>query len=130
MKKFLWAMTILFAILTIVFYSNSTVSTGYGEVANMQMTVFAAACAVLCGVNLVGALVLTAIESQSSSPSISYEEIAHEVLKSIEQSNDKKRDERRRERTERQERQQREKEISELKAQASNSEIDLFLYEI
>ena len=69
MKGFLWTMAVIFAILAIICYSNSIISTGYGQnVANVQMTVFAAACAVLCGINLVGALLLSAILSIPANP--------------------------------------------------------------
>ena len=67
MKKLLWFLSALFFSLTIYFYYNSVKSVGYGssrmEVANVQMTVFAAASAVLCGINFVGAILATIIEN-------------------------------------------------------------------
>lgn len=56
----------LYGLLAAVFYHNSVVRTGYGEVANMQMTVFCAASAVLCGVHFVGAAVLGAVKAQGA----------------------------------------------------------------
>ena len=58
----------LYGLLAAVFYHNSVVRTGYGEVANMQMTVFCAASAVLCGVHFVGAAVLGAVKAQGAVP--------------------------------------------------------------
>ena len=66
----------IFFILSIIFYANSVRSVGYGssrmDVANMQMTVFSAACAIMFVINVVGAIVLSGIESMlnGETPSI------------------------------------------------------------
>ena len=67
MKRFLWFMTVVFLILTIVCYSNSvrSVSGLSYDVVNIQMTIFASACAILCVINFVGALIISAIENAS-----------------------------------------------------------------
>lgn len=76
MKKFLGVMAGIFFILSIVFYANSVHSVGYGssrmDVANVQMTVFSAACAIMFVINVVGAIVLSGIESMlnGETPSI------------------------------------------------------------
>lgn len=97
MKKFLWAMAGLFAVLAIVFYNKSIIKAGYGyntmDVANMQMTVFAAASAILCGVNVVGALILSAIDSISISLDVSKTDLAKNVVNAIEQNNERKEEE-------------------------------------
>ena len=71
MKKFLGIMAGIFLVLAIIFYANSIRSVGYGsssmEVANIQMTVFAAASAVLCGINFVGALLSYKIDNVNDS---------------------------------------------------------------
>ena len=69
MKKLLWFFAAVFLALTILFYSNSIKSVSYGssrmDVANIQLTVFAAASAVLCGVNAVGAMLASLIDSKT-----------------------------------------------------------------
>ncbi len=71
MKKFFGIMAAVFFILAIIFYVNSIRTVSYGrstlDVANIQMTVFAAASAVLCVVNLVGALLAYKIETEMES---------------------------------------------------------------
>lgn len=71
MKKFLIAMACLFGILTIVLYFTSLVhwdgSTarmlGTDTTVNIQGTVFCAACAIICALNVVGAVILSYLES-------------------------------------------------------------------
>ena len=87
-------MAVVFAVLAIICYSNSIVSAGYGayktEVANVQMTVFAAACAVLCGVNVVGALLITAINSITIPSPSSNESIASTVVNALNKSTEER----------------------------------------
>ena len=56
----------------------------------MQLTVFAAACAVLCGVNVVGALILSAIASINIPSPLSNESIANAVVNSINKAAEEK----------------------------------------
>ena len=64
-------MAIIFAILTVVLYCISVkdVDTGYGtiQVANIQATVFTAAAALACILNVIGAFILSAIENNEQS---------------------------------------------------------------
>lgn len=61
-------MAAVFAILAIVFYSSSIKEADMGyntiKVANIQGTVFAAASAIACIINLIGAAILNAMETQ------------------------------------------------------------------
>ena len=66
MQGLLRFLSAVYGLLAAVFYHNSVVRTGYGEVANMQMTVFCAVSAVLCGVHFVGAAVLGAVKAQGA----------------------------------------------------------------
>ena len=89
MKKFLYVMAGIFGVLTIIFYFTSLNHLdrdaarllGTSTTINIQATVFCAACAVICALNVVGAIILTFIENNavaSSAPSvpISYKGIA------------------------------------------------------
>ena len=66
MKKFLIVMGVIFGILSFIFYftsikeldSSSASVLGTSSVVNIQGTVFCAACAVLCAVNIVGSIIL------------------------------------------------------------------------
>lgn len=61
-------MAAIFAILAIIFYVISVQEVNIGkstmQVANIQATTFTAACAVLCGLNFIGMLILCFIEEQ------------------------------------------------------------------
>ena len=70
MKKFLYAMAIIFGIAAIVLYftsvkeldKESAAILGVDNVINIQSTVFCAACAIICAINIVGALIFTLLE--------------------------------------------------------------------
>lgn len=70
MKKFLCIMAAVFGVLTIIFYISSLNHLDYetariwgtSTVINIQATVFCAACAVICALNVVGAAILSFIE--------------------------------------------------------------------
>ena len=66
MKKFLSVMSIIFSLLALYFYFNSDIRIGTESVINIQATIFSAACAVLCGINYVGYLVLSRHETLAS----------------------------------------------------------------
>lgn len=81
MKKFLYVMAGIFGVLTIIFYFTSLNHLdrdaarflGTSTTINIQATVFCAACAVICALNVVGAIILTFIENNavaSSAPSV------------------------------------------------------------
>lgn len=71
--KCLCTFAVIFGVLTIVFYVNSIKELdrdmqrifGIEAVANIQSTVFAAACAILCGLNVIGAMVLDSVEKKA-----------------------------------------------------------------
>ena len=73
MKKFLIAMACIFGIATIVLYvvsinkldKDAARVLGVSATINIQATVFCAATAIMCVVNAVGAMVLSALETQS-----------------------------------------------------------------
>ena len=75
MKTFLIIMACIFAVLTIVFYVSSIREVDYyaakyigtDKVANVQATVFCAACAILFAMNVIGAMILSFIENNSGS---------------------------------------------------------------
>lgn len=67
MKGFLKWMAGIFGILAVVFYFVSIQDVNGLKVANIQSTVFCAACAVICALNVVGAIIFTYLESLSSS---------------------------------------------------------------
>jgi len=99
-RTFLWVMAGIFGVLALVFYFTSIKEVsgeasrylGVSAVANVQGTVFAAACAVLCGINIVGAIVLGGIEdTPSSGPSSGH--VANEVARVIEEKERKKEEE-------------------------------------
>ena len=92
-QKVLWGFAGLFGVLTIVFYISSVTELdrdtarylGISAVANVQMTVFTGACAVLCGLNIVAAVIIGALEELSMRSSGSGE-MANEVAKAIKQN--------------------------------------------
>ena len=67
MKKFLIIAAAVFAVLAIIFYvvSIQEVKTGYGTIAiaNIQATTFCAACAIICAINVVGAILFSYLET-------------------------------------------------------------------
>ena len=75
MKKFLITMAIIFGILAVILYfaslnhldSNSAKILGTDTTINIQGTVFCAACAIICVINLVGAIILSQLESNNDS---------------------------------------------------------------
>ena len=92
-QKVLWFFAGLFGILAIVLYFASITELdkdtarylGISAVANIQMTVFTGACAVLCGLNIVGAIIIGAIEGLQEGNNRTGE-IANEVAKAIKQN--------------------------------------------
>ena len=66
MKSFLITMAGIFGFAAIVLYFVSIKDVGGYQVANVQSTVFCAACAVICAVNTVGAIILNFLESGGS----------------------------------------------------------------
>lgn len=62
----LWALAVLFGVLAILFYCLSIREVNYGyssiQIANIQCTVFSAACAVICMGSIIGALVAGNVE--------------------------------------------------------------------
>ncbi len=70
-RKAFCVLAAVFGILAIVFYFSSIRKLdkniadlwGIDAVANIQDTVFAAACAILCGINVAGAMILSSLES-------------------------------------------------------------------
>lgn len=70
MKKFLCVMAGIWGVAAIVLYFTSEIKLdkdsvailGMDSVINIQATIFCAACAILCGVNVVGALIFTLLE--------------------------------------------------------------------
>lgn len=75
MKKFLMIMAGVFGVLTIIFYftslnhldNESARILGTSTTINVQGTIFCAACAVICAINVVGALILTYLEDNGNS---------------------------------------------------------------
>ena len=71
MKKFLGIMALIFGGLAIYLFIDSAKDVGLSfQVANIQETVFCAACAVLCAMNIIGAIIIESIESQSRLASV------------------------------------------------------------
>ncbi len=70
MKKFLWIMAGIFGVLAIIFYfaslnhldRDTARLLGTSTTINIQGTVFCAACAIICALNVVGAIILMFIE--------------------------------------------------------------------
>lgn len=75
MKKFLIIMACVFAVLTIILYftslnhldSKSAKALGVSTTINIQGTVFCAACAIICALNIVGAIILNYLEENTTS---------------------------------------------------------------
>ena len=75
MKKFMVVMACIFGVLTIVLYflslnhldSYSSRTLGTSTVVNIQGTVFCAACAIICALNIIGAMILHYLEYNSGS---------------------------------------------------------------
>ncbi len=71
--KCLYAFAFIFGVLAIVFYGISIRELdsemqklfGIEAVANIQSTVFAATCAILCGLNIIGAMILDSVEKKT-----------------------------------------------------------------
>ena len=67
MRKFCLIMSGIFAVLAIILYFDSIKDVdGFGKVANVQETVFCAACAILFAINLVGSFILSSHEDLES----------------------------------------------------------------
>ena len=90
-------MGIIFAIVAIALYNSSLVELdrdtarimGTEYVANVQKTVFSAACAVMCVINFVGAFIISAIESNSSPmPSFKGPKNTDNIIKEREKARD------------------------------------------
>lgn len=84
MKKFLMVMAGIFGVATIILYfssihkldSASARYLGISETINIQGTVFCAACAVICALNVVGALILQYLEDNvTSAAPVSYSDM-------------------------------------------------------
>ena len=65
MKKFLGAMAFVFAVLAVILYTDSIRDVAGFKVANIQETVFCAACVIHCVMNIIGAIIITCIEGQN-----------------------------------------------------------------
>lgn len=71
MKKFLVVMAVIFGVLTVILYFSSlnhldsyeSRLLGTSTTINIQGTVFCAACAIICALNIVGAIILNQMES-------------------------------------------------------------------
>ena len=63
MKKFLIVAACIFGALAIIFYIVSIKEVSGYQIANIQSTVFCAACAIICALNIVGAIILNYLES-------------------------------------------------------------------
>ena len=80
MKKFLNVMSAIFGALTIIFFVSSLNHLdrdtarflGTSTTINIQGTIFCAACAVICALNFVGAIILNFIESNAGSSTMSF----------------------------------------------------------
>ena len=74
MKKFLWTMACIFGIATIILYFSSlnhwdeqtSRMLGTSTTINIQGTIFCAACAVITAINVVGAIVLSMLETMEN----------------------------------------------------------------
>lgn len=66
MKSFLISMAGIFGIAAVILYFVSIRDVGGFQVANTQSTVFCAACAIICAINVVGAIILNYMESNGS----------------------------------------------------------------
>lgn len=67
LKHICWGFAVIFAILAVVFYVISIKEVNAGDlgkiqVANIQSTVFAAACALACIINVVGGIIITNVD--------------------------------------------------------------------
>lgn len=66
-KKFMIVMAIIWGIIAIIFYISS-IQEVYGiQIANIQATTFCAGSAILCGINIIGALIVECMEELHSS---------------------------------------------------------------
>ncbi len=143
-KTLLWILAIVFGLLAIILYFSSIKELdretarylGTGSVANVQGTVFAAACAVLCGVNVVGALILSQMEDNNRTGS-GVGNIAQDIAKAIWQNEleeKKKQEEAEKERQEAEEKRRVQKqhieELKQKKAEGKVLEEEIFLEEI
>ena len=63
MKRVFLIVAAVFAVLAIIFYVSSIRDVSGLQVANIQATIFAAACAVICALNIVGAFILDGIHA-------------------------------------------------------------------
>lgn len=150
-QKVLWGFAGLFGVLTIVFYVSSIMELdkdtsrylGISAVANVQMTVFTGASAVLCGLNVVAAIIIGALEELRVHSSGSGD-MANEVAKAIKQNEieeKRKQEAEEKARAEReklarevemrkQERRQKIEELKQKKADGEAIEAEVFLEEI
>lgn len=150
-KNVLWGLAAVFGILTIVFYCVSIQKLdrdaarllGVSSVVNIQSTIFTGACAVLCGVNVVGAVIISCLE-ESGAHSGGAGKMATEVVQAIKQNELEEKQKQEAEEKARIEKEQmeqeeeqrkiaRQKKIEELKQKRANGEIvetDVFQEEI
>ena len=64
MKKALLVVGGIFGVLAIILYIDSVKDVkGFGQVANVQETVFCAACAIICAISIIGSMIISAIEN-------------------------------------------------------------------
>ena len=131
-KTILTFFAVIFGILTLVFYFTSIREVdrdtarylGVSAVANVQGTVFAGACAVLCGVNVAAAMIIGAMEeiNHSSGPSAGY--VANEVARAIKKNEDEEKRKQAEEAALKREKEEREEKarqrVEELKAKREN----------
>lgn len=80
-KTAVQALAILFGILAIVLYVFSIREVGSIQVANIQLTVFAAACAVMCCVNVAALLVMKYIDSMNDNVYYGFEDLKKRIEK-------------------------------------------------
>ena len=144
-KTVLVVFAILFAILTLVFYFTSIKEVdretarylGISAVANVQGTVFAAACAVMCCINIAGIVILGAVEEHQYTAGPSSSNIGREVadeLKRLEKEEEQIKEKEIKEQIEKEKVQEEaKKRIEEIKARRAAGESleeEIFLEEI
>lgn len=138
-------MAAIFAILAVIFYfasiqklDRSTASIfGISEIANIQGTVFTGICAILCGINIVGAIIIGAMENNPNNDSNSSADIAREVFNAIKQNEEEEKKKTEKEKLEKLEMEKRQEETKQkteaIRALKENGEIlkeEQFLSEI
>ena len=144
-KTFLIAMACVFGALALILYFTSIKELdretarylGTGSVANIPGMIFSAACAVLCGLNVIGAVIISAMEENTYYQVPSSGNVANEVVRAIkhnEQVENQKRLDEEKAKEEQKEREERARaRMEEMKARRENGEVleeEVFLEEI